>query len=81
MPSALEQPQVVREYLAKESSGALDSGRIPPGAHQLLWSDPQGFHGRFILDMFSLEGMSVNDGIQEASCSLSYVSGRTQPRG
>ena len=37
---------------------------------------PKGSTGkwRLILDMSSPEGMSVNDGIREAPCSLSYVS-------
>lgn len=37
---------------------------------------PKGSTGkwRLILDMSSPEGLSVNDGIQEALCSLSYVS-------
>ena len=48
----------------------------PSGAHQLLWVIPKGSTRTWhlILDTSSPERTSVNDGIREALCSLSYVS-------
>ena len=81
MPSALEQPQVVREYLATECSEGRVLGPLTPSEFPQVHTSrfgviPKGSTGkwRLILDMSSPEGLSVNDGIQEALCSLSYVS-------
>ena len=80
MASALEQPQVIREYLGKECSegrvlGPLNPGDFPQVHVSRFGVIPKGSSGkwRLILDMSSPEGHSVNDGIQEALCSLSYV--------
>ena len=80
MPSALEQPQVVREYLAKEcSEGRVLGPLLPTTLPQVHTSHfgviPKGSTGKWclILDMSSPEGGSVNDGIREALCSFSYV--------
>ena len=81
MQSALDQPQVVRDYLATECSEGRVLGPLPPADFPYVHTSrfgviPKGSTGkwRLILDMSSPEGMSVNDGIREAPCSLAYVS-------
>ena len=80
MPSALERPEVVREYLATECSegkvlGPLDPTKFPQIHTSRFGVIPKGLTGRWwlIVDMSSPEGGSVNDGIPEELCSLSYV--------
>ena len=80
MPSALERPEVVREYLATECSegrvlGPLDPTKFPQIHTSRFGVIPKGSTGRWrlIVDMSSPEGGSVNDGIPEELCSLSYV--------
>ena len=79
--SALERPQVFREYLAKECAegrimGLFAASELP----QLLISHfgiiPKSTPGKWqlIVDMSSPEGHSMNDSISVAHYSLSYVS-------
>ena len=79
--SALEKPQVIREYLARECAGGRIMGPFAtselPQLHVSRFGViPKSTPGkwRLILDLSSPEGQSVNDGISEAHCSLSYVS-------
>ena len=80
MASALEQPQVIRDYLAVECSegrvlGPLDPLALPQVHVSRFGVIPKGNTGkwRLIVDMSSPDGQSVNDGICESLCSLSYV--------
>ena len=80
MVSAREKPEVVREYLGKECAegrvlGPLDPDQYP-GVHVSRFGViPKGSTGkwRLIVDLSAPEGHSVNDGIREDWCSLSYV--------
>ena len=81
LASALEKPQVIREYLAKEcAEGRIMGPFAMTELSQLHISRfgvvPKSTPGkwRLILDLSSPKGHSVNDGISEACCSLSYVS-------
>ena len=77
--SAYEHPNIVGDYLSDE----LREGRIA-GSQRLLQLHFSSFgvipkrsqpgKWRLILDLSSPEGRSVNNGIDQASCSLSYVS-------
>ena len=80
MRSALDNPQVIRDYLRTE----LKEGRIvgPLDPKECLYIHTSRFgvipkstpgKWRLIVDMSSPEGGSVNDGIQESWCSLSYA--------
>ena len=80
MPSARERPEVVSGYLAEECSqgrvlGPLEPAMFPQVHTSRFGVIPKGSSGkwRLILDMSSPEGRSVNDGINEALCSLTYV--------
>ena len=80
MSSALERPEVIREYLATECSegrvlGPLDPAKFPQIHTSRFGVIPKGSTGRWrlIVDMSSPEGGSVNDRIPEELCSLSYV--------
>ena len=80
MLSALERPEVVREYLATECSegrvlGPLEPAKFPQIHTSHFGVIPKELTGRWrlIVDMSSPEGGSVNDGIPEELCSLSYV--------
>ena len=88
MHSAEKRPQVIREYLPRECSEGCVLGPLDP----MLFSFTQvsGFGvvpkhtpGRWqlIVDMSSPEGHSVNDGIPEPLCSLTYVSIQDSVRG
>ena len=81
MPSALNNPSVVDEYLAKE----LEEGRIigPVSPAQIathvnrLGVIPKGGNPgawRLITDLSFPSGHSVNDGVDPGLCSLSYTS-------
>ena len=81
MPSALEKPEVIRDYLAKECSegrvlGPLDPSEFPYVHTSRFGVIPKGSSGkwRLIVDMSSPEGASINDGIPRELYSLSYVS-------
>ena len=79
MRSALDHPQTVSEYL----SGEKATGRIGtlPTPISPLQISPFGVipkkskpgKWRLIIDLSSPEGHSVNDGIEKALCSISYV--------
>ena len=80
MRSAVERPEVVREYIEKECIagrllGPLDPALFPE-VHTSRFgvipkSDPGGW--RLIVDLSAPEGASVNDGISREVCSLSYM--------
>ena len=81
MQSAREHPQVIRDYIAKEcAEGRILGPFVPSSLADVQVSRfgviPKKGHNkwRLILDLSSPEGRSVNDGIQPALCSLSYVS-------
>ena len=80
MKSALDNPQVVREYLTLESElrriegplnlgvpGIINRFGVIPKPHQ-----PGKWH--LIVDLSYPKGSSVNDGIESELCSLSYAS-------
>ena len=80
MKSALDNPQVIREYLGAELKERRIIGPLDPKEHPYIHTSrfgviPKSTPGkwRLIVDMSSPEGGSVNDGIQESLCSLSYV--------
>ena len=78
MKSAVENPQVIRDYLDAECRAGRVMGPLSPAnyvsvcSHQSAQSHTQEYPG-LIVDMSSPEGGSVNDGIREAWCSLSYT--------
>ena len=77
MPSALEKPAVIRDYLAKECSegrvlGPLDPSCLPQVYISRFGVMPKGSTGKWC-HMSSPSGTSVNDGISKSLCSLSYV--------
>lgn len=80
MHSAQEHPQVVRQYLAEECAegrilGPLDLDSFPYVHTSRFGVIPKSSPGkwRLIVDLSSPDGSSVNDGIVENRCSLSYV--------
>jgi type III secretion system FlhB-like substrate exporter len=80
MPSALERPQVVTEYLANECAEGRVLGPLNGDEFQQVHTSrfgviPKGSTGkwRLIVDMSSPEGASVNDAIKNSLCSLTYV--------
>ena len=80
MASTREHPQVIRDYLAIECSegrvlGPLDLSCFPLVTTSRFGVIPKGTTGkwRLIVDLSSPEGASVNDGIAENLCSLSYI--------
>lgn len=88
MPSALQKPDVIRDYLAKECSegrvlGPLDPSEFPYIHTSRFGVIPKGSSGkwRLIVDMSSPEGASINDGIPGDFCSLSYVGVNDAARG
>ena len=79
MSSALDNPQVVREYLALECSegrvlGPLVPAQFPQVHVSRFGVIPKGSSGkwRLIVDLSAPEGHSVNDGVAETLCSMSY---------
>ena len=82
MLSAVQHPQVVRDYL-KEELALNRVVRFPkPAAEQLgVHCNPIGVipkkhkpnKWRLIVDLSSPNGASVNDGIDKETCSLSYT--------
>ena len=82
MQSAVSNPKVVEEYLAKE----VEKGRVVgpleldtlPGVHVSRFGVIPKSHRpgewRLIVDLSHPEGASVNDGIEPELCSLSYTS-------
>ncbi len=72
MPSALDRPKVIDDYLAEE---CRDPTVVPQVYSNRFGVIPKGANGkwRLIVDMSFLPVSSVNDGINEARSSLSYV--------
>ena len=80
MVSATDHPEVIQEYLAEECSegrvlGPLDADLFPFVQVSRFGVIPKGSSGkwRLIVDLSAPSGASVNDGIDEHRCSLSYV--------
>ena len=80
MGSAIEHPEVVREYLAKECAEGRVLGPLPMQAVRGVQVSrfgviPKGKTGkwRLIVDLSSPDGASVNDGIDPDLCSLTYM--------
>ena len=81
MASASERPQLIRDYLAKECAegrimGPFERSALPQVQVSKFGIIPKSTPGkwRLIVDLSSPEGYSVNDGIDERLCSLSYIS-------
>lgn len=88
MPSAQDKPEVIDDYLAEECSrgrviGPLDQQLVPQVHVNRFGVIPKGTSGkwRLIVDMSFPPGSSVNDGINESVCSLSYVGVREAVKG
>ena len=79
MRSAMEHPQVVHNYIARECAEGRILGPFDPQSLLCIQTSRfgvilKGSGGwRLILDLSSSEGWSVNDGIDPELCSLSYV--------
>ena len=80
MPSARDQPEVIDSYLAEECSrgrvlGPLSQELFPPVHPNRFGVIPKGTSGKWhlIVDMSFSKDRSVNDGIKESLCSLTYV--------
>ena len=81
MASAREHPDVVSKYLALECAkgrvvGPLESELLPQVQVSSFRVIPKALTGkwRLIVNLSAPEGASVNDGIKEGLCSLSYIS-------
>jgi len=81
LPSTSEHPQVLSEYLAAECSrgrvvGPVNLVEFPQIHISRFEVIPKSTEGqwRLIVDLSSPEGASVNAGVSESLCSLSYVS-------
>lgn len=88
MKSAMDNPQVVQDYLGTELKEGRIVGPLDPKEYPFVHSNrfgviPKSSPGkwRLIVDMSSPEGRSVNDGIQESWCSLSYTTVTDATRG
>ena len=80
LASVKDQPQIVRDYLAEECAegcvlGPLDPKSFPQVHTSRFGIIPKSTPGkwRLIVDLSSPEGRSVNDGVAQDRCSLSYV--------
>ena len=85
MQSALDNPVVVEEYLGKECSLDHIAGPLPPHMLPCVQISPFGvipkssqpgrsiYKWRLIINLSAPDGSSVNDGIDEKLCSLTYV--------
>ena len=81
MASAQAHPEAVRKYLEEEIAkgrviGPLNAESLPEVHVSPFGVIPKGSTGkwRLIVNLSAPEGGSVNDGIQEHWCSLSYIS-------
>ena len=79
-PSAREHPAVISKALETETAlgrliGPLNAGDFPYVQISSLGAVPKKHSDkwRLILDLSHPKGQSVNDGIDRASCSLSYI--------
>ena len=80
MASAGTHAPIIRDYLAEECAqgrvvGPFDPGHLPGVQVSKFGVIPKSTPGkwRLIVDLSSPDGASVNDGIGEEACSLSYV--------
>ena len=82
MRSALENAAVVQEYLEREASlgriiGPVSPDVMPDGTQLspfgVIPKSNRPGKWRLIVDLSSPDGRSVNDGIEESLCSLSYL--------
>ena len=80
MKSAVENPQVVHNYLEEECKAGRVVGLICPGEYPFVHTSsfgviPKSTPGkwRLIVDLSSPERGSVNNGIRESWCSLTYA--------
>ena len=81
MKSAGDNPQVIQDYLDNELKEGRIIGPLDPKEYPFIHRNrfgviPKSTPGkwRLIVDLSSPEGGSVNDGIRDSWCSLSYVS-------
>ena len=88
MKSAMDNPQVVTQYLESECRagrvvGLLSIEEFPFMHISRFGVIPKSTPGkwRLIVDMSSPEGGGINDGIQETMCSLSYATVEDTTRG
>ena len=85
MPSALQYPDVVEEYLSKECAerrviGPLPLGLVPRlqvSSFKVIPKKNQPNKWRLILDLSHPAEVSVNDGISESLSTLSYITNDT----
>ena len=80
MPSAEERAEVVHEYLLTEVYAGSILGLLDPAKYPQIHTSRFGVISkstpgkwRLTVDMSSLDEVSVNDGIKESLCSLSYM--------
>ena len=81
MPSALQHKQIISDYLANELARNRMLGPFPPGYIQGAHSNrigviPKGHNTgkwRLITDLSFPPGRSVNNGIHDSLCSLTYT--------
>ena len=82
MPSAREQQKVVDDYLAEECCKGRVLGPLRlDQVHPNRFTKGTSGKWRLIVDMSFPTGASVNDGIKEALCSLTYVGIKDAVRG
>ena len=81
MLSAVQNPNVVREYLLKECVKGRFLGPLPVSEFPMVHISrfgviPKSYLGKWcqIVDLSAAEEHSINDGIREDLCSLKYVS-------
>ena len=80
--SAEDNPEVVRQYLAKETAegriSKVASGTRPTWVHcspiGVIPKKNRPNKWRIIIDLSALQGGSINGGIEKELCSLSYIS-------
>ncbi len=81
MPSVLQHPQAIRDYLAEECAAGRIVGPLPRDA--IKGVQIRGFchipkrtpgEWKLIIDLSSPDGASVNDGVHDHLCSLKYAS-------
>ena len=78
MASAYEHTEVIESYLTNEVQlghifGPFERHAIPPVHVSGFGVIPKSHKWRLIVDLSSPDGSSINDGIDRATCSLSYV--------
>ena len=82
MQSAVRQPEVIDEYLAREVRlgrvmGPLEPGRYPEVHINRFWLVPKNHQPgkwRLVVDLSHPWGASVNDGLEPELCSIRYTS-------